>query len=160
MHGCIRKRGQSSIRRHFESEYGCVCQGRTRPSWITGMTIVYFQPRLATQDGVCRTTWPLLIYMYIYTYIYLFSSLTFFFKTLLLCKQLADFNETQFKVFLRKLRILVVVFYAYIAYISKDMSAYILPFNHNSLHCSSFMLRPRDYDVTIEVALLWRVSLD
>ena len=52
------------------------------------------------------------------------------------------------------------LFYAYIAYISKVMTAYILPFKHYVLQLSSLILRLRDYDVTIEVALLWRISLD
>ena len=51
----------------------------------------------------------------------------FFFKMLLHRKLWADFNATWFKIFLGSLAILVVVVYAYIAYISKDMSAYILP---------------------------------
>ena len=79
---------------------------------------------------------------------------------LLLRKLWADFNETWFKLFLRSLRILVVVFCAYIAYISKVMTAYILPIQHNSLHLSTVMLRSRDYDVKIEVSLLWRLSFD
>ena len=52
------------------------------------------------------------------------------------------------------------LFYAYIAYISKVITAYILPFKHNSLHLSTLMLRQRDYDVTIIIALLLRISLD
>ena len=76
------------------------------------------------------------IELYVHIYIYLFvQCVNIFFKTLLLSKYWADFNETQFKLFLRSLRILVVVVYAYIAYISKVMTAYILPFNHNSLYC-------------------------
>ena len=49
---------------------------------------------------------------------------------------------------------------AYIAYISRVIIAYILPFEQHSLYLSTFMLRPRDYDVTIEIALLWGISLD
>ena len=45
---------------------------------------------------------------------------------LLLRELSADFYETWFKIFLESLGILVVVFNAYFAYISEDMSAYIL----------------------------------
>ena len=47
---------------------------------------------------------------------------------LLLRKLWADFNETWFEIFLEGMGILVVVFYAYIAYISKVIRAYILSF--------------------------------
>ena len=57
------------------------------------------------------------------------------------------------------LRFLVVLFYADIAYISKVMTAYILQFKRNVLRLPSLILRSSDYDVTIEVAVLLRISL-
>ena len=47
---------------------------------------------------------------------------------------------------------------AYIAYISRVIIAYILPFEQHSLYLSTLMLQPCDYDVTIKIALLFRVS--
>ena len=53
---------------------------------------------------------------------------------LLLRKYWADFNETWFKIFLEVWGILVVVVRAYIAYISKAMTAYIFPYEYLRLH--------------------------
>ena len=53
---------------------------------------------------------------------------------LLLRKYLADFNETWFKIFPEVWSIIVVMVHAYIAYISKTMTACIFPFEYLRLH--------------------------
>ena len=116
-----------------------------------------FQPRLATQGVDCPTTLTLLIPLVIYLFV---QFVNLFLKMLLLRKLWADFNETQFKIFLGTQGIKVVVVCAYIAYISRVIIAYILTFEQCMLHMSPLMLRPCDCDVTIEDVLLWSIFLD
>ena len=78
---------------------------------------------------------------------------------LLLCKLLADFNETWFKIILGSWGTIVVVFHAYIAYISIVIFAYIFPTVQLITHLSTLMLRPCDYDVTIVAAPLLNILL-